>query len=118
MAFYEIARRANLTNHSDLIKSLAFQKAQNHGEARAKYLWEAFRSQEAINDYIKFHLEGALAGQGKSWEDAAGVCFLESLKRFPVSRRKPLENTFRKHLSPLKAEYTSTQTTSTSETSS
>jgi hypothetical protein len=84
MAFYEIARRANLTNHSDLIKSLAFQKAQKLYEARAKYLWEGFRSQQAIDNYFKFHLEGALTTQGKTWEDAWLEFAPESLKRFPL----------------------------------
>ena len=85
MAFYEIARRANLTNHPDLMNSPAFQKAKELYEARAKYLWEAFRSQEAINDYIKFHLEGALASQGKSWEDAWAEFAPESLRSFPLA---------------------------------
>jgi predicted GNAT family acetyltransferase len=84
MAFYEIARRANLTNHSDLMKSLAFQKAQKLYEARAKYLWEGFRNQQAINSYFKLHLEGALTSQGKTWEDAWVEFAPESLKRFPL----------------------------------
>ena len=84
MAFYEIARRANLTNHSDLMKSLAFQKAQKLYGARAKYLWEGFRSQQAIDSYFKFHLEGALTRQGKTWEDAWVEFAPDSLKRFPL----------------------------------
>jgi predicted GNAT family acetyltransferase len=85
MAFYEIARRANLTNHPDLMQSPVFQEAKELYEARAKYLWEAFRSQEAINDYIKFHLEGALASQGKSWEDVWTESAPESLKTYPLA---------------------------------
>ena len=85
MAFYEIARRANLNNHSDLMKSLAFQKAQKLYKARAKYLWEGgFDSPEAINDYFKLHLEGALAKQGKSWEDVWVEFAPDSLKSFPL----------------------------------
>ena len=84
MAFYEIARRANLTNHPDLLKLPAFQKAKELYEARSKYLWEGFRSQEAINDYFKFHLEGALARQGKSWKDDWEEFAPESLKTFPL----------------------------------
>ncbi len=84
MAFYEIARRGNLTNHPDLMRSPVFQKARELYEARAKYLWEAFQSQEAINDYFKFHLEGALTSQGKSWEDAWAEFAPKSLKSFPL----------------------------------
>ena len=84
MAFYEIARQANLTNHSYLMKSLAFQKAKELYEARAKYLWEGFRNQQAINSYFKLHLEGALTSQGKTWEDAWVEFAPESLKRFPL----------------------------------
>jgi hypothetical protein len=69
MAFYEIARRANLTNYPELIKSPVFQKAKELYEARAAYMWEAFGNQEAINSYFKLHLEGLLASQGKRWED-------------------------------------------------
>jgi hypothetical protein len=85
IAFYEIARRANLANHSDLMKSPAFQKAKDLYEARAKYLWEGgFDSPEAINDYFKLHLEGALAKQGKSWEDVWVEFAPDSLKSFPL----------------------------------
>jgi hypothetical protein len=85
MAFFEIARRANLVNDSDLMKSPAFQKAKELYEARAKYLWEGgFNSQEAVNDYFKLHLEGALTTQGKSWEDAWVEFAPESLKSFPL----------------------------------
>jgi predicted GNAT family acetyltransferase len=84
MAFYEIARRANLTNHPDLLKLPAFQKAKELYEARSKYLWEGFRNQEAIDDYFKFHLEGALARQGKSWKDDWEEFAPESLKTFPL----------------------------------
>jgi uncharacterized protein len=85
MAFYEIARRANLTNNPDLMKSPVFQKARDLYEARSKYLWEAFRSQEAIDDYFKLRLEGALASQGKSWEDLWTELAPESLKKFPLA---------------------------------
>jgi predicted GNAT family acetyltransferase len=85
MAFYEIARRANLTNDPDLMRSPVFQKAKELYEARAKYLWEGFQSQEAINDYFKFHLEGALTSQDKSWEDAWAEFAPESLKGFPLA---------------------------------
>jgi uncharacterized protein len=91
MAFYEIARRANLTSHPDLVTSPIFQKAKELYEARAKYLWEGFHSQEAINDYFKFHLEGALASQGKSWEDAWAQLAPESLKTFPLAPRALLQ---------------------------
>jgi hypothetical protein len=85
MAFYEIARRANLTNHPDLVKSPVFQKAKERYEAIAKYLYEAFGSHEAINDFFKFHLEGALASQGKRWEDVWTELAPESLKSFPLA---------------------------------
>lgn len=85
MAFYEIARRANLTNHPALTASPMFQKAGELYEARAKYLWEAFRSHEAIDDYFKFHLEGSLAKQGKSWESVWSEFAPESLKAFPLA---------------------------------
>jgi hypothetical protein len=68
----------------DLMKSQAFQKAQKLYEARAKYLWEGFRSQQAVNNYFKFHLEGALTSQGKTWEDAWVEFAPESLKHFPL----------------------------------
>ena len=85
MAFFEIARRANLVSHSELMKSPAFQKAKELYEARAKYLWEGgFDSPEAINDYFKLHLEGALAKQGKSWEDVWVEFAPDSLKSFPL----------------------------------
>jgi predicted GNAT family acetyltransferase len=84
MAFYEIARRANLTNHPDLLSLPAFQKARELLETRTKYLWEAFPSQEAINDYFKFHLEGALARQGKTWKDVWEEFAPEPLKTFPL----------------------------------
>jgi hypothetical protein len=85
MAFFEIARRANLLNHSELMKLPAFQKAKVIYEARAKYLREGgFSSQESVDDYFKLHLEGALARQGKSWEDAWVEFAPESLKGFPL----------------------------------
>src|ERR1700736_6285462 len=50
MAFYEIARRANLTNHPELTKSRGFQKANELYETRATYMWEAFGNREATDD--------------------------------------------------------------------
>jgi hypothetical protein len=85
MAFYEIARRANLTNHPELMKSPVFQKAKELYEARATYMWEAFGNQEAINSYFKLHLEGLLASQGKRWEDIWVEFAPESLKGFPLA---------------------------------
>jgi len=85
IAFYEIARRAKLTSHPDLMKSPVFQKAKELYEARAEYLGEAFRSQEAVNDYFKLHLEGALATQDKRWEDVWTEFAPESLKSFPLA---------------------------------
>lgn len=84
MAFYEIARRANLAEHPELLASPAFQKAKELYDARAEYLMEGFGSQEAIDDYFKFHLEGALASQGKRWEDVWGDLAPASLKTFPL----------------------------------
>jgi hypothetical protein len=84
LAFYEIARRANLTEHPDLVKSPTFQTAKELYEARQKYLWESFQNQDAIEDYLKFHLEGALTKQGKTWEDAWSELAPESLKAFPL----------------------------------
>ncbi len=85
LAFYEIARRANLTNHPDLMKSPAFQKAKELYEARAPYMWESFGSQNAINSHFKLHLEGALASEGKRWEDVWVEFAPESLKSFPLA---------------------------------
>jgi hypothetical protein len=85
MAFYDIARRANLADHPDLLNSPIFQKARDLYESRAKYLWEAFRSQPAIDDYFKFHLEGALASQGKTWEDLWTELAPDSVKKFPLA---------------------------------
>jgi hypothetical protein len=85
IAFYEIARRANLTNHPAIMKSEAFQKAKSLYDSRAKYLLEGFGKQEAIDDYLKFHLEGALASQEKTWEDVWVEFAPESLKSFPLA---------------------------------
>ena len=84
LAYYEIARRANLTNDPGLMKSAAFERAKELYEARSKYLWEAYGNQQAIDDYLKFHLEGALASQGKRWEDVWAEFAPESLKDFPL----------------------------------
>jgi hypothetical protein len=87
MAFFEIARRANLTHHSDLEKSPAFQKARELYEAREKYLREGgFQSQEGVDDFFKLHLEGALAKQGQNLEDVWEEFAPESLKSFPLPR--------------------------------
>ena len=84
LAFYEIARRANLTNHPDLMKSTAFQRGRQMYQARAAYMRETFGKQEAIDDFVKLHLEGELASQGKGWEDIWAELAPESLKRFPL----------------------------------
>ena len=42
LAFYEIARRANLTDDPDLVHLPVFQAAKELYEHRSKYLWEAF----------------------------------------------------------------------------
>jgi hypothetical protein len=84
MAFYEIARRAKLTSHPELTSLPAFQKARELYESRAEYLMEGFGRQEAIDDYFKFHLEGALTSQGKRWEDVWAEFAPESLKSFPL----------------------------------
>jgi hypothetical protein len=85
IAFYEIARRANLTNHPELLKSPIFQKARALYDARAQYLLEGFGKQEAIDDYLKFHLEGALASQGKKWEDVWAEFAPEALQAYPLA---------------------------------
>ena len=66
-----------------------FQKAKDLYEARAKYLWEGFRNQGAIDSYFKFHLEGALASQGKSWEEAWTELAPDSLKQYPLPHGTP-----------------------------
>jgi len=85
LAFYEIARQANLTENPDLMNSPAFQKAQQIYEARAQYLGEAFGKRETVDDYLKMRLEGALAMQGKNWEDVWEEFAPESLKTFPLA---------------------------------
>ncbi len=85
IAFYEIARRANLTNHPEMLKSPIFQKARALHDARAQYLLEGFGKQEAIDDYLKFHLEGALASQDKKWEDAWVEFAPEALRAYPLA---------------------------------
>jgi hypothetical protein len=85
LAFYEIARRGNLLNHPDLVKSPIFQTIKKIYDARAQYLLEGFGKQEAIDDYLKFHLEGALASQDKRWEDAWSEFAPDSLKDFPLA---------------------------------
>jgi len=85
LAFYEIARRANLLSNPDLAKSRAFQRAKELYEVRAPYFREIFGKQEAIDDFIKFHLEGALATEGKRWEDIWQEFAPETLKAFPLA---------------------------------
>ncbi len=84
LAFYEIARRANLTDHPDLVKSPAFQEAQALTESRADYFRKAFGKQEAVDDYIDLRLEGALAKQGKTWQDVWAEFAPDSLKKYPL----------------------------------
>jgi len=85
LAFYEIARRANLTDHPDLKGSAAFQKGKELYDSRADYFQEAFGKKEAIDDFVDLHLEGELASQGKRFEDVWAQFAPESLKRFPLS---------------------------------
>jgi hypothetical protein len=84
LAFYEIARRANLTDHPELTKSSAFQRAKELYESRAGYFREAFGKKEAIDDFVDLHLEGELASQGKRLEDIWAEFAPESLKPFPL----------------------------------
>jgi hypothetical protein len=85
LAFYEIARRANLTDNPNLVHLPAFQKAKELYEQRAKYMWEAFGSHEAINNFVKLHLEGILSTENKTWEDVWREFAPEPLKRFPLA---------------------------------
>ena len=85
LAFYEIARRANLTDHPELTKSTAFQRAKELYESRAGYFREAFGKKEAIDDFVDLHLEGELASRGKRLEDVWAEFAPESLKRFPLA---------------------------------
>jgi hypothetical protein len=85
LAFYEIARRANLADTPELMKSSAFQRAKQLYDARAAYLREAFGKQETIDDFLELHLEGELASQGKRLEDVWAEFAPESLKRFPLA---------------------------------
>jgi hypothetical protein len=85
LAFYEIARRANLTDHPELMKSTAFQRAKELYDARAGYFQEALGKKEAIDDFVDLHLEGELASQGKRLEDVWAEFAPESLKRFPLA---------------------------------
>lgn len=84
LAFYEIARQANLTDDPELAKSPAFQRAQQLFKARAEYFSEAFGNQTTIDDYLKLRLEGYLARQGKTWRDVWQEFAPESLKSFPL----------------------------------
>ena len=84
LAFYEIARRANLTDHSNVLNLPTFQKAKELSEKRAQYMWEAFGSREAIDDFVKLHIAGILSTEDKSWEDVWNEFAPEPLKRFPL----------------------------------
>lgn len=84
LAFYEIARRANLTDHPELMKSPAFQRAKQLYDSRAGYFREAFGKKEAIDDFVDLHLEGLLASQGKRLEDVWAEFAPDSLKQFPL----------------------------------
>jgi hypothetical protein len=83
LAFYEIARRAHLTNDADLVHLPVFQAAKELYEHRS--LWEAFGSREAIDDFLKLHIDGILSTENKSWEDIWIEFAPDSLKRFPLS---------------------------------
>jgi hypothetical protein len=85
VTFYEIARRANLTNHPELAKSPVFQEAKVLYQARITYLLEAFGNQAAVDDYFKFRLEGLLASQEIRLEDVWAEFAPESLKSFPLA---------------------------------
>ena len=84
LAFYEIARRANLTDNPELMKSPAFQRAKQLYDSRAGYFREAFGKKEAIDDFVDLHLEGELASQGKRLEDVWAEFAPDSLKQFPL----------------------------------
>lgn len=84
LAFYEIARRANLTDNPELVKSPAFQRAKQLYDSRAGYFREAFGKKEAIDDFVDLHLEGELASQGKRLEDVWAQFAPDSLKQFPL----------------------------------
>jgi hypothetical protein len=84
LAFYEIARRANLTDNPELMKSPAFQRARQLYDARAGYFQEALGKKEAIDDFVDLHLEGELASQGKRLEDVWAQFAPDSLKQFPL----------------------------------
>lgn len=85
LAFYEIARRANLLDNPELLRSPSFQNARELYEAREKYMWEAFGDQVAIDDYFKLRPEGALAKQDKRWEDIWAEFAPDSLKAYPLA---------------------------------
>ena len=52
LAFYEIARRANLTDNPELMQSPAFQRAKQLYDARAGYFQEALGKKEAIDYFV------------------------------------------------------------------
>ena len=84
LAFYEIARLANLNDHPDLVKSPLFQRAKELFEKREPYLREVFGNTGTPDKYFKMRLESHLTEQGKSWEDVWAECAPESLKQFPL----------------------------------
>jgi hypothetical protein len=85
LAFYEIARRANLTDDPNLVNLPAFQSAKELYEQRVKYLWEAFGSHEAVDNFVRLHIEGILSTENKSWEDIWVEFAPRALKRFPLA---------------------------------
>jgi hypothetical protein len=85
LAFYEIARRANLTDDPNLVNWPAFQRGKELYEQRAKYMWEAFGSRGAIDNFVKLHIGGILSTENKSWEDIWIEFAPDVLKRFPLA---------------------------------
>jgi hypothetical protein len=85
LAFYEIARRANLTNDPNLVNLPAFLTAKDLHDQRAQYFSEAFSgSPEATDDFLKLHLGGILSTENKSWEDIWAEFAPAALQRFPL----------------------------------
>lgn len=85
LAFYEIARRANLTDDPNLVGWPPFLAAKELYEQRAKYMWEAFGSRGAINDFVKVHIQGILSTENKTWEDIWIEFAPDALKGFPLA---------------------------------
>jgi hypothetical protein len=84
LAFYEIARLANLNDHPDLVKSPSFQSAKELFEKREPYLREVFGNSGTPDKYFKMRLESHLTEQGASWESVWAEYAPESLKTFPL----------------------------------